>query len=192
VPGGGQSDDVHQVMVVSVDDRRARPLPGGTADLYDPAPAWSADGTRLAWIAGGTTLYWASLDGRDRREVRLNGEPTGPPAWIDGDRAIVVRLGERLYRIDAATGAQTELDVPVALRAIWATPTGQLAGLDGPEERARLVVLDLDEPDDVHEITTLEGSRILPEGSVGARTRGPVTAAPATPDGWASCLGRGR
>jgi hypothetical protein len=181
----------HQVMVVSVADGRARPLPGGTPDRYAPAPAWSADGSRLAWITGGPTLAWSSLDGRDRREVRLDGEPTSPPAWIDGDRAIVVRLGERLYRIDAATGTQTDLDLPVALRALWAMPTGQLAGLDGPEERSRLVVVDMDGSHEVHEIATLEGSRILPEGSVADRTRGPVTAAPATPDGWASCLATG-
>jgi len=183
--GGGR--EVHQVMLATVADRTAQPLPGSVADAHDPAPAWSADGTRLAWITGSTTLHWSSLDGRDRREVRLQGEATGPPAWIDGDQAIVVRLGDQMHRVDVATGEMTELDLGVPLRAVWTMPTGQLAGLDGPEERSRLVVVDPDAPDDVEEITTLAGSAVLPEGSVGDRTRGPVTAAPATPGGWAAC-----
>lgn len=186
-PGGG-GGEVHQVMLATVADRTAQPLPGSVAGLHDPAPAWSADGTRLAWMTG-TTLHWSSLDGRDHRELRLHGQPTGPPAWIDGDRAILVRLEDQTNRVDVATGEMTELDLAVPLRATWAMPTGQLAGLDGPEERSRLVVVDPEAPDDVEEITTLAGSAILPESSVGHRTRGPVTAAPA-PGGWADCPDR--
>jgi dipeptidyl aminopeptidase/acylaminoacyl peptidase len=186
----GAGPEVHQVMVVTVADRTVQELPGGVADLYDPAPAWSADGTNLAWITGGTTLRWSSLDGGDSHEVRLQGEPTGPPAWIAGDSAIVVSLGDQMWRVDVATGETTGLDLGVALRAVWTLPTGQLVGLDGTEERSRLVVVDPDAPDDIDEVTTLAGSAVLPEGSVGARARGPVTASPASPDGWASCINR--
>ena len=190
-PSSGESpDDVHQVMVATVAEGTARPLPGGVADLYDPPPAWSADSARLAWVGGGTTLYWSSLDGSDRREVALAGAPQGPPAWIDEDRAIVVRLDDRTHRVDVATGEMTEIDLGVVPRTMWSLPTGQLAVLDGSEERSRLVVVDPDEPGDVQEITTLEGSRILNEGSVGDRSRGPATAAPAAPGGWAACHGR--
>jgi dipeptidyl aminopeptidase/acylaminoacyl peptidase len=186
-PGGDSPGDVHRVMVASVADRTARPLPGGVADLHDSAPAWSSDGTRLAWIVGGATLHWSSLDGRDRHERPLAGTPYGPPAWIDGDRAILVRLDDGTSRVDATTGEITELDLGVAPRALWSLPTGELAGLDGSEASSPLVVVDPGEPGDVEEITTLAGSRILPEGSVGARARGPVTAAPAAPGGWAAC-----
>lgn len=181
--------DVRQVMVFSVDGRELRPLPGAVGSLYGPAPAWSADSTRLAWIAE-STLFWSSLDGRDLRQAPLAGTPTSPPAWIEADRAIAVRLDDRLHRIDTATGAQTELHAPLALRALWTLPTGQLAGLDGPEERSRLVVMDVDqrgEPQEVHEITTLVGSRIMPDGSVGNNARSPVNAVPARDGGWSSC-----
>lgn len=183
--------DTHQVMVFSVEGRELRPLPGATGGLYGPAPAWSADSTRLAWIAE-STLFWSSLDGHDIREVPLAGTPTSPPAWIDADRAIAVRVDDRLHRFDTETGARTEVAGAAALRALWTLPTGQLAGLDGPEERSRLVVMDVDEPyepHEAHEITTIEGSRIMPEGSVGDRARSPVNAVPARPGGWSSCRG---
>jgi dipeptidyl aminopeptidase/acylaminoacyl peptidase len=177
---------LHRVMVFSVETRELRQLPGAIGGLYGPAPAWSADGTRLAWIAE-STLFWSSLAGHGIRQVRLAGTPTSPPAWIEADRAILLRVDDRLHRVDAESGAQAELDVPVALRALWTLPTGQVAGLDGPEERSRIAVIDVDEAGDVREVTTIEGSRIMPEGSVGDRARPPLNAVPDSPDGWASC-----
>lgn len=183
---GPPEPEVHQVMVFSVDSRELQALPGAVGGMYGPAPAWSADSTRLAWIAE-STLFWSSIDGHDLRQVRLAGTPTSPPAWVEDDRAIAVRLDDRLHHIDTETGAQTELGGPLALRALWTLPNGQLAGLDGTEERSRLVVMDVDDPHEAHEITTLEGSRIMPEGSVGNRARSPVNAVPARPGGWPSC-----
>lgn len=189
VPPADEPGDVHQVMLVSADGGEPQPLPGSVTDMYGLPPAWSADSTRLAWItfASSTpTLYWASLDGTDLNQVRLDGEPTGIAAWVESDAAIVVPVGDHLLRIDTANGEQTELEVP-ALRAMWSLPTGELAGLDGPEERSRLVVMDLDQPHDLRDITTIDGSRIMPPGSVGARSQGPVTAAPALAGGWDAC-----
>lgn len=192
-PPGDRPEDVHEVMVVAADGGEPRPLSGSDPDLHDPGPAWSADSTRLAWVAASTgRLHWASLDGEEQGSLALPGEVFGTPAWTEGDETILVsffadedRADVRLHRVDVARREHTELAVPLA--HLWALPTGEVAGLERDGHRSTLVVFDVDAPEDRQDIATIEGSRIMPEWSVYNRTRGPVNAVPATPDGWDSC-----
>jgi dipeptidyl aminopeptidase/acylaminoacyl peptidase len=196
---GHLADTEGQVMVVSPDGGRPRALPGD-ANISGASPAWSSDGTKVAWVtepfdSPHSMLYWSTVDGTDSGSVPLSEEVYGTPAWVDGDQAVAVGYHTTddfdladtgLLRIDLASGESTTIDAPLA--NLWTLPTGELAGFESDAGSHTLVVLDdLADPNDREEVFTINRSPMLPEGSAYDDERGPATAVPDDPAGWAAC-----
>ena len=196
---GSNAGSVHSVMVVPADGGEPVAVSDGGSDLFDPAPAWSPDGTRLAWLTERSgTLHWAAIGPQATGEkaggsgrVNLPGA-TGAPAWIDGGRRILVPYRHDslqddvsgLYRVDIAGRAFEEITLEgIRLENLWALPTGEIAGVEtimddaGEEAESRIVVLDPARPADTEEIAAFDTT-----------VEGIASVVPDQPDGWAGCL----
>jgi dipeptidyl aminopeptidase/acylaminoacyl peptidase len=190
---GSDAGAVHSVMVAPAEGGVPTAVSKDGSDHFDPAPAWSPDGTRLAWVTEqSSSLHWSTLDGKKAGDVRLPGA-TGAPAWIDGGRGILVAYQLRpyendpesgVYRVDVDSGEYEKARLDFWLADLWALPTGQVAGVEGIRDASgdtsgdRIVVLDPKRPADREEIAAFD-----------TEIEGIATAVPDDPDGWADCTG---
>jgi TolB protein len=81
--------------------------------VNDVAPAWSADGTRIAWASSGNICV---MDADGSNQTCLTGDPAteGDPAWSPDGTSILFERGiaadgmnEDIFVLDVATAAAT-------------------------------------------------------------------------------------
>lgn len=96
-----------QIVVASPDGRGARAItrPGG---LWDSAPSWSPDGTRIVFVRQGVGLFIVSADGGAARRLTRN-RVDQDPAWGPGGRIVFARPLANQWRLHTIAADGTGL-----------------------------------------------------------------------------------
>jgi len=108
-------------------------------EYYDDAPAFSPDGKQFAFARtpigspeAAASLWLANADGTNPRRVT---DFTGEMVWLSDESAIIER-GERLLRLDLASGATEPIEAPNLKTLAAVDATKQWLAYQGIDDRA--------------------------------------------------------